>query len=185
MCLHIIAELHSTMCIEINSTAEDDFSGAFSFGYAILQGKHVPPEDAGIYHSNCEYGWEVFEGPSDSVCDRIVRSPDTGEMLSIQIKYISKDTSHVETYSTGSGTMKGGKRKRTNYAKHNIDYIMAVNPHTEQYYLYPKEYYENYSSLTPSRHPGVSIPTVEKTLEEIRKTRHKDHLATLDSVYHD
>ena len=131
------------------------------------------------------YGWEVFEGPSDSVCDRIVRSPDTGEMLSIQIKYLADDTSKVETFSTGSGTLKGGKRKKTSYAKHNIDFIMAVNPHTEQYFLYPKDYYENYSSLTPSNHPGVEIPKVERSLEEIRKIRHKDELATLDSVYHD
>jgi len=131
------------------------------------------------------YGWEAFEGPSDSVCDRIMRSPDTGEMLSIQIKYIANDTSKVETFSSGSGTLKGGKRKKTNYAKHNIDFIMAVNPHTKQYFLYPKDYYEKYSSLTPSNHPGFVIPQVERSLEEIRKIRHKDELATLDSVYHD
>lgn len=131
------------------------------------------------------HGWEIFQGPSDCVVDFIARAPDTGEMVSLQIKYIADNNSKkVETFSSGSGTLKGGKRKKADYAKHHVDYIMAVNPYTEQYFLYPKEYYKNYKCITYSKHPGVSIPRVKKSLEEIRKTRHKDVLATLD-FHHD
>lgn len=105
-------------------------------------------------------GWEVSRPESDiSSYDLLVTHPRTHQVFRVQIKTVGKERA-IETYATGSGNLKGEKRKRVSYEKSGIDWIIGVDIAQLRVHLYPLDFYRNRQSINVDKNASHVFPYV-------------------------
>lgn len=124
-------------------------------------------------------GYEVSkpENPA-SPYDLFIRNPLTGAGERIQIKTVSGENPVLKTSSTGAGKLKGGKRKKRDYVKAGIEWMMGVDILTLQVYAYPLQFFRNKSGINVLTTPSFDIPLIAERSE--KKDIKNEEISTLD-----
>jgi hypothetical protein len=93
--------------------------------------------------------------------DLIVVNSEKKTAQFVQVKCISKTKNSIKTCSSGSSKQKGGKRKRIDYAKYGVDWLVGVDLETFNVYAYPLEFYKNKPSINVLKNPSHTIELVK------------------------
>jgi hypothetical protein len=129
-------------------------------------------------------GWETStpENPC-SPYDLLIRHPRTGKSLLVQVKSLTSKNRSVETYAKGNGRDKGSKRKKTDYAKCGIDFLLGVDVDTSNVYLYPLDFYRGKSTINVDKNPSFDVEFI--TERGYRNFKMHEEISTLDLLAHD